>query len=831
MADVDDTGRLTMLADLLERLPTPVAYVTGPEQTVTLANEAYRRLVGGRDVEGLPVLEALPEVDRQAQLEKLDLARRTGRRAEGHETALEVRDETGALEKVVLDFVYQPVHDQHGAVAGVLLHAVDVTTHVQDRRRLEKLTAELDGARERYQTLFETMVHGVVYHGADGAIFAANPAAAETLGVGVDDLIGMRPQGPQWEAVREDGSPFPGDQHPAMVALRTGHIVPDVVMGVRHGVTGERRWLAVTAVPDARDDEGRPQRAYAMFRDITEMRRTAVALRDRDSLLGRLRDADVLGFAVANEDRVLDANGAFLRMVGYTQDDLAAGRLSWRAMTPPEWAYMDDRAIEQLRATGASAPFEKELTHRSGRRVPVLLGAAVIEREPITWVTFVADLSERQQAEQERAKLVASAHAARIEAKNAEERLGLLLGAGDLVAATRSREDLLGQVTRLVVPSLADCAIVFLPTEEGGLRATAAEGGDPTATAVLASLLEEPLEPSGSVAFQAAYRTGHSQLVQDVTRHRDTSPQLDPRLGEIADLLHTDSIVAVALAQGGDHLGVLALGRSDSRPAFTVSDVAVAEELGRRISEGLANVDTFAREHSVSEILQRSVLPDVLPSVPGVDLAVVYLPATEGVDVGGDWYDAFHLGDEVLGLVIGDVVGHNLASASAMSQVRNAVRALAVDDPDPSKVLRRTNSALARLLPDALATVFYAVLDLRAGRLDYANAGHPPPLLIAPEGPCYLSGQGGLMLGAAEDAAYEVATEPVRPGTGLLLYSDGLVEDRSRSIDQGLETLAAAFADLTLRSADEICATAQGALLRTETRADDVCLLAVRVLP
>lgn len=614
-----------------------------------------------------------------------------------------------------------------------------------------------------------------------------------------------------------------------MVALHSGEVVADVVMGVRHGVTRERRWLAVTAVPVAHDEKGRPQRAHAMFRDVTEMRRAAAALRDRDALLGRLRDANVLGIAVATEERVVDANGAFLRMVGYTEEDQAAGRLNWRAMTPPEWAPSDDAALEQLRRTGACEPFEKELVHRSGHRVPVLIGAAVVDREPLAWVTFVADLSERNQAEQERAKLVAYAHTARIEAKNAEERLSLLLGAGDLLAATRSREELLGQITRLVVPAVADCATVLLPVEDGSLRATAVEGRSRTATTVLASLLRDPIPRDGSVAFQAAYQTGQSQLVQDIAGHRAESPQLDPRLGEIADRLQLGSAMAVPLAQGREYVGVLALGRSKDRSGFTRSDVAVAEELGRRIAIGLTNVDMFTREHSLSEILQRSVLPDILPTVPGVDLSVVYLPATEGVDVGGDWYDAFPLGDGRLGIVIGDVVGHNLASASAMNQVRNAVRAVAVDDPDPSRVLTRTNAALTRLLPEALATVFYGVLDTRRGQLTYANAGHPPPVMTSARQTQYLTGGGGLMLGVADDASYEVATHELPHGSGLLLYSDGLVEDRRRSIDQGLETLAAALAGRGLDSADGMCAAAQTALLESEARADDVCLLAVHL--
>ena len=136
-----------------------------------------------------------------------------------------------------------------------------------------------------------------------------------------------------------------------------------------------------------------------------------------------------------------------------------------------------------------------------------------------------------------------------------------------------------------------------------------------------------------------------------------------------------------------------------------------------------------AREHTIAETLQHAILPGAGPAVAGLDLAVGYLPASDGVHVGGDWYDVFLLGAGRVGLVIGDVAGHSIASASIMGQVRSMLRAYAIDHPHPGEVLQRTNTALARLLPDAMASAVYAVLDLTSGELVYANAGHPPPLL------------------------------------------------------------------------------------------------------
>lgn len=797
--------RRRLETDLLGLLPTAVAYLSEPGHRFDFANDAFRILVGSRELLGRSAREAFTEPGMQDYLELLDRVAATGEPEVGREAGLELRRTPGgAAEQVWVDFACEPHRGESDAVEGVLVHAVDVTAHVVDRRRLERVANELAASEERYRTLFETMLHGVVYHDAEGAIIAVNPTAASMLGVEPEALLGQRPQDPRWHAVREDGSPLPGDEHPAMVALRTGKITPDVLMGVAHGGTGERRWISVTAVPDARDHEGRPQRAYAMFRDVTEERRTAAALHERDRLLGRLRDTNVLGVVVADEQRVLDANDAFLQMVGHDRDDLVAGRIDWRAMTPPEWLPRDQQALEEMRRSGSCRPFEKELVHTDGQRVPILIGAAVIDQDPMRWVTFTVDLSEQQRAERERVELRAAAEAARIEAVTAEERLDFLLGAGALVAATRDPDELLHHATRLVVPSLADFAAVFLPMPDGSLRVTAPTFEGVEGAAFLAEFALPVAADSGH-AVQAAYRTGLSQLRPDL------------------------GILAVPLSIGADQLGVLALGRGEERAGPVEFDVSVIEELGRRLAVGLTHADAFAREHNVAESLQRSVLPSSLPTVSGLDLAVRYLPATEGVEVGGDWYDAFPLAPHHVGIVIGDVVGHNVASASVMAQVRNALRAYAIESVGPGVALARTNTVLSRLLPDAQATVFYAVLDVETGDLSYANAGHPPPLVSSPDGTVrYLAEGEGLMLGVDEEPAFPQGHWHLGPGQTLLLYTDGLVEDRSRSLEDGLGALAAVVTGRQPANADDLCTSVEAALLGCPVRADDVCLLAVR---
>ncbi len=820
---------LGRLRELLSGVPAAVAYLARRDLVVEFANDEFRQLVGDRDVAGLPARTALPELAGQGWFELLGQVMETGQPRRGHETELWIRRHGDRPEQVFIDFAYQAVPGTDGAVAGLLVFAADVTAHVRDRRGQETLAEQLTVTEDRYRTLFETLPQGVVYCAADGLILEANPAACEILGVDAGEMVRW-PLASAWQAVHEDGSPWRPEEFPVAVALRTGLVVTDAVLGVPHGRTGETRWLRVTAVPAARDEDGRPQRVYAMFRDLTEQRRAEAVVRDGSELMGRLRDANVLGVVVVGEQRIIDANDAYLDIIGYTREDLAAGRIAWRKITPPQWAGAEQEALAQLRRTGVCRPFEKEYIHRDGHRVPVLIGAAVIDRSPLRWTSFVVDLTARQRAERERAELLARERAAQAEAGRARDRLAFLLRAGDLVAAARDRHELLRQAARLVVDSMADFCLVYLPAGENSLRAVSIAYRDRIRGVVSADLRDYPVTAAGQLTVQAVYATGTSQLVRDAASRLAGRTDLPPLLASLLGQLRPDNVLVAPLTAGPRPVGVLALGRGPEQPGFTETDVAVAEELGRRMAAGLAHADTAARDHTTAETLQRSVLPDGLPEIAGLDLAVRYLPATDGLDVGGDWYDAFPLDGGRVGLVIGDVVGHNITAASIMGQVRNLLRGYAIENPEPADVLRRTSTALARLLPDALATVIYAVLDPAVGELSYASAGHLPPILTAGAGHAeYLDTVAGVMLGVPGGGAFTTVRRHLAPGAGILFYTDGLVEDRHRDITDGLDALAAAMRNSTIRSAEQACVTAQAMLPGGVSRADDVCLLAARL--
>ena len=259
-------------------------------------------------------------------------------------------------------------------------------------------------------------------------------------------------------------------------------------------------------------------------------------------------------------------------------------------------------------------------------------------------------------------------------------------------------------------------------------------------------------------------------------------------------------------------------------------DRAFIETLASLAAQGLDRGRTFESERTIAETLQRSVLPASLPDVPNVQLAARYLPGTDEVDVGGDWFDAVRLPTGRLGLAVGDVVGKGVASAATMAQLRNALRAFALDQMKPSSTISRLNRLTEELSESAFATVVYAVLDPDTGICRFTSAGHPPPLVVDPDGRArYVEGGRGLPLGTGAKTRYRQATVELQVGSTVILYTDGLVERRSESIDEGLKRLRVA-AESARGDPQSLVEHVIAALVGDAGRRDDIAVLAVRLL-
>src|SRR6478735_3887068 len=260
-------------------------------------------------------------------------------------------------------------------------------------------------------------------------------------------------------------------------------------------------------------------------------------------------------------------------------------------------------------------------------------------------------------------------------------------------------------------------------------------------------------------------------------------------------------------------------------------DLRFVAALAGQAAQALDRARRFESERRIAETLQQSVLPASLPSVPGLQLAGRYLPGTAELEVGGDWYDAIPLSNGRFGLVVGDVVGKGVRAAATMGQLRNAIRAFSLDRLKPTTTLGRLSRLAEEVIETSFATVVYAELDPETGVCRYASAGHPPPVLAKLDGGVeFLDGGRGLPLGTGAAATYRQAVAELPHGAVLLFYTDGLIERRGRSLDEGFERLRAAVATAP-REPDLLADHVLEHLIGDEERRDDVVLLVARLLP
>lgn len=305
---------------------------------------------------------------------------------------------------------------------------------------------------------------------------------------------------------------------------------------------------------------------------------------------------------------------------------------------------------------------------------------------------------------------------------------------------------------------------------------------------------------------------------------------LPPRLlrGVAESPLRISSYLAVPIqARGGQTLGAIVLGNATGHRFEDIQEQI--EGLARQAAVALENAVLYEHEHGIAETLQRSLLPERLPEIPGIHLAARYLPGLSEA-VGGDWYDVLELDSGQVGLVMGDVAGRGVWAASIMGQLRNALRAYALDNVPPASIGDRLNRFIDS---GAMATLFYLVYDPHRGVAHYISFGHLPPLVIGPDGSADFLGirNGSPPLGTLLTTPCRENSVSVAPGSTFLLYTDGLVEVKGKAIDEGLARLKDAVThayggDLN-QLLDQILAT----VLDGGTAGDDVAILALQASP
>ena len=276
-------------------------------------------------------------------------------------------------------------------------------------------------------------------------------------------------------------------------------------------------------------------------------------------------------------------------------------------------------------------------------------------------------------------------------------------------------------------------------------------------------------------------------------------------------------------------IGVLHVGSLEPRD-FGTADAVVLELAAARAAPAIERARLFAAlegEHRGAVALQRSLLPDRLPDLPGATVAARYLPARD--EVGGDWYDVLTLPGSRIGLAIGDVAGHGVRAAALMGQMRAALRAYALENHSPAVVLELLDRLLRATRERAMATVIYAVIEPESGRLRYASAGHPPPVLVDDSGARLLDPATGPPVGTVLESAYTEAELEMRAGETLLLYTDGLIEVRGEALDEGLARLLSAAGGITAPHA--LCERILETLRPDADASDDIAVVALHTPP
>jgi serine phosphatase RsbU (regulator of sigma subunit) len=456
------------------------------------------------------------------------------------------------------------------------------------------------------------------------------------------------------------------------------------------------------------------------------------------------------------------------------------------------------------------------------------------------------DVTLRRRAEEERAAAVvareqaaASAAASAERAETAARHLVLLGDISQAMTSTTDGDEAVARFADLVVPLLADWCLVSVVDPDGTRRDVGRAHSDPAMVPAMhryADLRVRSNRPTAPVP--TALAQGRPVVLPRVTDDDVRVMVADDESRAALAPLGVSAVATFPLLARGEQFGAFTLVNGHERGPHTEAELRTAEIASRRAALALDNARLASAAQQVAERMQHSLLsPPVQPD--HLELAVRYRPATRGVSIGGDWYDAFLQPDGDTVLVIGDVMGHDIEAAAAMGQVKTLVRAIAFDRlEEPAGVLRRVDHALVGLAVPAMATALVCRVEQDAAeraagvrRLRWSTAGHPDPMMLLPDGTVRdLSAPVGPPLGIGWRGPRADGQAVVPEGATLLLFTDGLFERRGVPLDEGRDQVRDLLAASAGTSLDELCDDLLAAMLG-EGAEDDVAVLAVRAHP
>jgi PAS domain S-box-containing protein len=487
------------------------------------------------------------------------------------------------------------------------------------------------------------------------------------------------------------------------------------------------------------------------------------------------------------DDPIVYVNPAFERISGYAVDEVLGHNCRFL-----QGEDRDQPALGELRvALREEREFRVVLKNYRKDGTPFWneLYVSPVHDEEGRLTNFVGvqnDITQRRRTEEERDLLLVKEQLARAEAVEARRRLALLAAAGPALSASLDYEDTLEGITRLLVPDLADWCLLDIVQDDGSVNQLAAAHSEGEKEDLLNRLREHRQfgeEDPGSTA--EVLRTGRSVLLPDLP----DATFYERALGRGAYLdivlrLEPRSLMCVPLSARGRTIGAVTLVSSKPDRRYDEEDLLLAEDLAYRCALAADNSRLYRDRSEIARVLQRSLLPPLLPEIPGVEVGAEYLSVGESSEVGGDFYDLINTVEDGWICAIGDVRGKGVEAASVTALARYTIRAITMKDDRPSEVLAALNEAMLRQLPeDRFCTAACIRLEPEDGSpgvgLDVSRAGHPPPLLVSTDGTVEEVGCTGRVLGVFSDAELRNSSLRLMPGEALVLYTDGITEARS----------------------------------------------------
>ncbi|MFL5839210.1 MAG: SpoIIE family protein phosphatase [Thermoleophilaceae bacterium] len=511
---------------------------------------------------------------------------------------------------------------------------------------------------------------------------------------------------------------------------------------------------------------------------------------------------------VTEEGRVIEVNRALAQMLGRSEGMFIGHPLA-DALHPGDG--------DRLALNGTS---ELRFMRRDGVPVWAHVNASTVHDgsgQPLHVIVQVEDITERKEAERERAER-ARERAARAEAEAVADTMQKLQSVTDVALRHLTLNELLHEVLLRIRETMeVDAAgILLMGDHEAGEAFASGAVVTPEGKAELGVRIPVARDVARRIAG-----AGHVVTIEGVN---------DPLV--VHPLLKDSGIVSLAaapLAVEGRLHGVIQIASVRKR-RFSSQDTGLLQLIADRAALAVQHARLYEREHGIVETLQRALLPTRLPQLPGVHVAARYLPGGMGSDVGGDWYDVFPLDDGRIGVAIGDVAGHGLRAAALMGQLRNSLRAYAIEGHAPAAVVDRLNRLVRDLEQGWMATLLYMVMSPDESEIRFANAGHMPALAMELGDARFINVDRGPPLGVGQDSEYVEVVESVAPGSTLIIYTDGLVEQPGIAPDVSLARLAKnALAGPV--EPDDLCDHLMREQLGQGQPRDDVAFVVIHTVP